>query len=76
VSLFALRVSKKARTAASSSKSGTGGSQSKSSALDNVLESIKGPKVVSTVIKSSMDWDTYKEEEKLDDGQLNAAKNG
>jgi len=44
--------------------------------LDGVLDSIKGPKTVSTVSKSSMDWDTYKEKEGLEDELSKAAKDG
>lgn len=47
-----------------------------SSSLDNVLDTIKGPKVVSTVSKSSMDWDSYKDKEGLTDELSKAAKEG
>ena len=31
------------------------------SALDSVLDTLKGPKTVSTVAKSNYDWETFKE---------------
>lgn len=46
------------------------------SALDNVLDTIKGPKNVNTVAKSGLDWDTYKEKEGLEDDLAAAAKEG
>jgi len=46
------------------------------SGIDKVLDTIKGPKVVSTVAKSSMDWDVYKEKEGLDEDLSAAAKDG
>ena len=51
-------------------------SSSKSGGIDNVLDLLKGPKVVSTVTKSSMDWDNYKEVEGLTDDLTNASKDG
>ena len=44
--------------------------------LDQVLSTIKGPKLVSTVAKSSMDWDVYKEKEGLEEDLQAAAKDG
>jgi hypothetical protein len=44
--------------------------------LDVVLDNIKGPKAVSTVTKSSMDWDVYKEKEGLEEDLQVAAKEG
>lgn len=44
--------------------------------LDTVLDTIKGPKTVSTVAKSSMDWDVYKEKEGLEEDLQAAAKDG
>lgn len=44
--------------------------------IDQVLDTIKGPKAVSTVAKSSMDWDVYKEKEGLDEDLSAAAKDG
>jgi len=44
--------------------------------LDSVLSTIKGPKAVSTVLKSSMDWDVYKEKEGLEEDLQAAAKDG
>jgi hypothetical protein len=51
-------------------------SSSTSSTLDSVLETIKGPKTVSTVSKSSMDWDSYKDSEGLNDELAKASKDG
>ena len=44
--------------------------------LDNVLETLKGPKTLSTVVKSSIDWDQYKQTEGLEDQLAVAAKDG
>ena len=41
-----------------------------------MLNTIKGPKLVNTVIKSSMDWDNYKEKEGLEEDLQAAAKDG
>ena len=45
------------------------------SGLDQVLSDIKGPQSISTVLKSSVDWENYKEEEGLQD-QLVEKKDG
>ena len=44
--------------------------------IDQVLSTIKGPRLVSTVAKSSMDWDVYKEKEGLEEDLQAAAKDG
>ena len=44
--------------------------------LDDVLEQLKGPKVLGTVAKSSMDWDNFKDAEGLNDDLATAAKDG
>jgi len=44
--------------------------------LDDVLSTIKGPKAVSTVAKSSMDWDGFKEKEGLEEDLAAASKDG
>lgn len=44
--------------------------------LDDVLDTIKGPRVVSTVDKSAMDWTNFKEQEGLEDTLAVAAKEG
>jgi len=44
--------------------------------LDDVLDTMKGPRVVSTVDKSSMDWTNFKEQEGLEDTLATAAKEG
>lgn len=36
------------------------------SSLDKVLDLIKGPKAISTVVKSATDWDNYKEKEGIE----------
>jgi hypothetical protein len=46
------------------------------SSIDKALELLKGPKAVSTVVKSSADWDTFKEKEGIEDEVSKAAKNG
>lgn len=48
----------------------------KVSALDSVLDTMKGPKTVSTVAKSNFDWETYKEKEGLEDELSAASKEG
>jgi len=45
-------------------------------AIDSVLAEISGPKAISTVTKSSLDWDQFKETEKLEDDLANASKDG
>ena len=59
-----------AQAAENTKKKGPGGG------LDSVLSTIKGPKLVSTVAKSSMDWDVYKEKEGLEEDLQAAAKDG
>lgn len=64
-----------------SSKQGFGGgnSSNKSSSgggIDSVLDTIKGPKAISTVTKSSMDWELYKDKEGLEDELAKASKEG
>lgn len=44
--------------------------------IDQVLAEITGPKAISTVTKSSLDWDTFKEVERLDDDLAAAGKDG
>ena len=67
-------------SSSSSSNRGHNASGSSSSStkggVDSVLDIMKGPKVVSTVAKSSLDWDNYKEEQGLEDGLAAAAKDG
>lgn len=46
------------------------------SSLEKVLADIKGPSGVSTVAKSSIDWDNYKEEEGLNDELRGVSKDG
>lgn len=44
--------------------------------LDRLIDSLKGPKAISTVTKSSVDWDSYKTKEGIDEDELVAAKDG
>lgn len=46
------------------------------SSLDSVLDKLKGPKLISTITKSSIDWDNFKGEEGLEDDLAAAAKDG
>lgn len=46
------------------------------SSLDKLIDNLKGPKVISTVTKSSTDWSTYKEKEGIEDEALTKAKDG
>ncbi len=36
------------------------------SSIDKVLDAIKGPKLISTVVKSSTDWESYKDKEGIE----------
>jgi hypothetical protein len=46
------------------------------SSVDKALEAIKGPKAITTITKSSTDWDNYKEKEGIEDELAQAAKQG
>lgn len=46
------------------------------SELDKVLQTLKGPKQINTVTKSSADWDNFKEQEGITDEVAAAAKDG
>ena len=50
--------------------------QKATGSLDKLLSDIKGPQAISTVTKSSYDWDQFKEEEKLEDNLHKATKDG
>lgn len=50
--------------------------QGEDAKLDRLIESLKGPKAISTVTKSSADWEVYKEKEGIVDEDLVAAKDG
>ena len=52
------------------------GKKKSSKGIDSVLEIMKGPQTVSTVAKSSMDWDNHKDETGLVEDLQNAGKNG
>jgi hypothetical protein len=45
-------------------------------ALDSAVASLSGPKSISTVAKSSYDWDKFKETQQLEDELADAAKDG
>ena len=57
---------------ASRSSHGSGGT----GALDSVLDTIKGPKTISTVTKSAFDWQSHKTKEGLEDELAPASKDG
>ena len=44
--------------------------------LDQVLDILKGPKTVSTITKSSVDWNNFKESSGLESDLANASKEG
>jgi trimeric autotransporter adhesin len=44
--------------------------------LDNVLNTIKGPKAITTVTKSAFDWQSHKAKEGLEDDLQQASKGG
>jgi hypothetical protein len=44
--------------------------------LDRLIETLKGPKAISTVTKSGADWEVYKEKEGIVDEELVGAKDG
>ncbi|CAM9937103.1 unnamed protein product [Ectocarpus sp. 13 AM-2016] len=48
----------------------------KKGGLDNVLAALDGPKSISTVTKSSMDWETYKAAEGIEGDMEQATKDG
>ena len=45
-----------------------------SQGIDKVIDDIKGPKAISTVTKSSLDWDNFKEKEGIEDDLATASK--
>jgi hypothetical protein len=45
-----------------------------SSGIDKVLDELKGPKVISTITKSLVDWDSFKEKECLQEDLSTASK--
>jgi hypothetical protein len=45
-----------------------------SSGIDKVLDELKGPKVISTITKSLVDWDSFKEKEGLQEDLSTASK--
>ena len=64
-------------TATASSGSGAGAAAAPASAgLDSVLAEMRGPEAISTVAKSSYDWDSFKAEKGLDDELAQATKDG
>eukprot|EP01039_Chlorochromonas_danica_P008624 gene8624-9503_t len=54
----------------------TANKPAESSELDKVLQTLKGPKQINTVTKSSADWDNFKEEAGIADEVAAAAKDG
>ena len=44
--------------------------------LDSVLEEMKGPESISTIAKSSTDWDAYKVDKGIEDELAQATKDG
>ena len=66
------------RTVKADSVSTSSSSTAKKAAgsLDKVLSDIKGPQAISTVTKSSYDWENFKEEENLEDDLSKATKDG
>ncbi|CAN0162928.1 unnamed protein product, partial [Laminaria digitata] len=66
---------KRAVTAGSAEHAAVAAKQKKGG-LDNVLAAIDGPKTISTVTKSSMDWETYKTAEGIEGDMQQATKDG
>ena len=46
------------------------------SALDSALSEIQGPKAMSTITKSSIDWDNFKEKEGIEEELETAGQDG
>ena len=53
-----------------------GGAKKGKGELDKVLEELKGPESISTVAKSSYDWDSFKQEKGLEDELAQVTKDG
>ncbi|CAM9801628.1 unnamed protein product [Pylaiella littoralis] len=68
-------VVKRTVTAGSAEHAAAAAAQKKGG-LDNVLAAIDGPKSISTVTKSSMDWETYKAAEGIEGDMQQATKDG
>lgn len=45
-------------------------------ALDSVLDALKAPESISTVAKSSLDWDSFKQDQGLEDELAQVTKDG
>tara|TARA_B110000090_G_C13256822_1_gene398721 strand:+ start:87 stop:467 length:381 start_codon:yes stop_codon:yes gene_type:complete len=71
-----LRGAKQSKGSGSSSTSSSMPPPSAGGGLDDVLDTIKGPKAISTVVKSAIDWDTHKVKEGLEDDLKDASKDG
>ena len=67
---------RRGKASSSSSSSNSSSSGGGGGALDSVLDTIKGPKAISTVTKSAFDWQSHKAKEGLDDELAPAAKDG
>lgn len=61
------------KTVMSETKPSTSAAAS-SQGIDRVIDDIKGPKAISTVTKSSLDWDNFKEKEGIEDDLATASK--
>ena len=75
-SLHRNRVEKTVLLSSSVALSGAAAAAKPASSLDQALDLIKGPKAISTVVKSSTDWDNFKEKEGLNDDLAAASKDG
>ena len=70
------RTVKVGESSSSSSSSSSSYTTAPATALDKALDVLKGPKVVSTVAKSSYDWENFKEKEGIEDDLAVATKEG
>lgn len=52
------------------------GTQESSQSLDNLVQSLESKKSISTIDKSSYDWDKFKDKEGIKEEVENAKKNG
>ncbi len=74
--IYQNRVEKTVLASSSASSSASAVPTKSGSSLDAALEILKGPKAISTVVKSSNDWDNFKEKEGLQDDLAAASKDG
>jgi hypothetical protein len=66
------RIKKKVTTTSSQEQ----GKAPPASALDSALSEIQGPKAMSTITKSSIDWDNFKEKEGIEEELETAGQDG